>query len=285
MRPYFIGIGAYKAGTSWISQCLAEHPSVFLPVKETYFFSNDALWARGQAWYEAFFADCPQGSRPGEFCPGYLCDPSAPERIASLYPHAKIVACLRNPVDRAFSHYLHDIRYGRIPASVPFRAALSSNPAYLAHGLYGAAVARYCSFFPPDQLLVFPYEDIARCPQETVSRIYSFLGIDAAHTPPSLWMRAHARRMPRSVLIEALFSRWWLGIIRFSARSHLHFLPRLIRQSSLIPLFFRLNVATRFSWPALSPAERRFLEQYFTSDIRLLERQLGISFSGWILQE
>ncbi|MDO8582522.1 MAG: sulfotransferase [bacterium] len=281
MNPSFIGIGAYKAGTAWISQCLSEHPALFMPIKESYFFTINAYWNRGRAWYEIFFRDCPKDAKAGEFCPAYLCNTLAPQRIASLYPTIKIIVCLRNPIDRAFSHYLHDIRYGFIPSSVSFSMALAMHPYYLKEGLYADAFARYYTYFSKDQILVVWHEDSKKNPDIFISRIYSFLGVDASYKPHSLKSIVHEYRAPRSIFTESLFSKMWLAIIWITARIHLHYIPELIKKSGIIPLFFKFNTKHHTKKPKMNTTDRAFLAEYFKKDISRLEKLFKISLSEW----
>src|SRR5947209_8592328 len=113
--PNFLILGAQKAGTTALYAYLRWHPEITGPsFKEVSFF--DRHYARGERWYRAHF---PARRRPfvGEASPSYLFHPLVPERVARLLPDARLVAILRNPVDRAFSHYQHEVSLGREPLS------------------------------------------------------------------------------------------------------------------------------------------------------------------------
>ena len=109
-RPDFIGIGAMKAGTTWLYQCLSEHPEIPLPDKELNFFGDQDTWSMGFDWYEKQLES--NKNVTGEFSVFYLVHPYVIPRIYNRYPATKLIVCLRNPIDRSFSHYLHDVRYG-----------------------------------------------------------------------------------------------------------------------------------------------------------------------------
>src|SRR5919197_5413106 len=107
--PDFLVIGALKAGTTYLDELLRSHHEVCLPatLKELDYFGRN--YERGPEWYERWFADC--GSRrAGEVSPEYLGHPQAPARIHRLLPDARLVACLRDPVERVYSEYKHYVQ-------------------------------------------------------------------------------------------------------------------------------------------------------------------------------
>ena len=111
MGVNFIGVGAQKSGTSWIYACLYEHPEICAPIKEIHFFSRPR-YEKGIAWYEKQFDRCAVEKLRGEFSTSYLYTPEAAARIHAAYPDAKIIAVLRNPIDRAYSQYRNAIKAG-----------------------------------------------------------------------------------------------------------------------------------------------------------------------------
>ena len=106
--PDFVVIGTQKGGTSYFYRLLTEHPLVSrAAAKELHFFDNK--FAEGVRWYRRCFSEgkLVDGQRTitGEASPSYLFDPQVPERMARIVPNARLIALLRNPVDRAYSHY------------------------------------------------------------------------------------------------------------------------------------------------------------------------------------
>src|SRR6187200_1451927 len=121
--PDFLVIGAQKAGTTALYAYLRWHPGITGPSwKEVSFF--DRHWWRGEAWYRGQFPLRAGGRLVGEASPSYLFHPLAPERARSLVPDAKLIALVRNPVDRAYSQYQHAVALGREPLS--FEDALAA---------------------------------------------------------------------------------------------------------------------------------------------------------------
>lgn len=203
--PDFIIPGAMKAGTTSLFRYLAQHPRI-LPssVKEVHYF--DASPERGEAWYRAHFPLArrrPPGSLSGEASPYYLFDPRVAERMAALIPKVKLVVLLRDPTERAISHYLHAVRMGfeTLPLFEALQAEegrMASLPArerdarptrvwhsYKSRGHYAEQLARYLEHFPSDQILVLPSEPFFEDPRPTLATVLDFLGLPD-HMPAQL---------------------------------------------------------------------------------------------------
>jgi len=139
--PDFVIVGAMRSGTTSLCRYLSEHPRIFVhPDKELHFF--DLNWEKGHEWYESKFAAAPPDQLAGEATPIYMYLADTVERMASLIPRAKLVAVLRNPVDRAYSHYWQSRRRDHEPLS--FAEAMEAEGARLATG--GEYAHRYHSY-------------------------------------------------------------------------------------------------------------------------------------------
>jgi hypothetical protein len=196
--PDFLILGAQKAGTTALYSYLRRHPEITGPAfKEVSFF--DRHYARGERWYRAHFPIRRSGI-VGEASPSYLFHPLAPERIAGMLPDVRLIAILRNPVDRAFSHYQHEVAFGRERLS--FENALVhenermdgelermlADPAYfsyawwnytyLARGRYAEQLERWFAAFPRERLLVLFSDELADDTAGTYRRVLGFLGVD-----------------------------------------------------------------------------------------------------------
>jgi hypothetical protein len=123
--PDFLLLGAQKAGTTALYEYLRRHPQITGPSwKEVSFF--DRHWARGESWYRGNFPNLARtrGKLVGEASPSYVLHPLAPQRVQELVPDARLIVLVRNPVDRAFSQYNHEVALGREP--LPFEEALDA---------------------------------------------------------------------------------------------------------------------------------------------------------------
>lgn len=198
--PDFLIIGAQRAGTTSLYFYLAQHAMVASAIKkEIHYF--DASYDRGPSWYRAHFplssslqeATSHPRAITGEATPHYLFDPSAPERAASLLPQARLIALLRNPVERAHSHWRHTVRAGYEPLA--FEEAIRQEEArddphyaYLARGMYASQLERWMKYFDPEQFLVLRSEDLFAEPQAILDQLAVFVGIPV-WTPADLRAR------------------------------------------------------------------------------------------------
>jgi hypothetical protein len=205
MLPHFIIIGTQRGGTTSLYNYLAQHPSIVaLTRREVHYF--DLNFQRGLAWYRSRF---PSGWRnvfklfgrreviSGESSPYYMFHPLVPQRIRQQLPQVRLIALLRNPVDRAFSHYKH-VR-GKNQETLPFEQAIAceterlageeekmrrdpgyySNAhhrhGYLSRGIYADQLTRWFDVFPREQMLILKSEELYRKPHELVRQTLSFL--------------------------------------------------------------------------------------------------------------
>jgi hypothetical protein len=206
--PDFIVIGGQRCGTTSFYNQVTRHPCVARAFrKEVHFF--DQGYGRGAGWYRSNFplrlerriAGHLRGgvSLTGEASPYYIFHPHAPRRAALTVPRAKIIALVRNPVDRAHSHYHHERRLGA--ETLPFPEALEAEAgrlegeeermlqdetyvsynhqhfSYLARGRYADQLSRWLSVFPRPQMLILSSEDFYSDPASVVSRALEFLGL------------------------------------------------------------------------------------------------------------
>ena len=227
--PDFLIIGAQKAATTALYAYLRWHPGITGPsFKEVSFF--DRHYVRGETWYRAHLPARPRlwaieqrhGQRPlvGEASPSYLFHPQAATRVADLMPNAKLIALLRNPVDRAFSHYQHEVALGREPLS--FEQALDAeegrmhgelermaqDPAYFSHpwwnytytsrGRYAQQLERWLAKFDTEQVLVLISEELLQEPAESYTRTLDFLGVRPYELSafPRIFAREYAEMSP-----------------------------------------------------------------------------------------
>jgi hypothetical protein len=216
--PDFLILGAQKAGTTALYAYLRWHPQITGPsFKEVSFF--DRHYVKGERWYRAHMP-VRRRSLVGEASPSYLFHPLAPERVAGMLPGARLIALLRNPVDRAFSHYQHEVALGREPLS--FEDAVDRedermqgelermlrdpsyfslawwNYTYVARGRYAEQLERWFAAFPREQLLVLFTEELSADTAATYRRVLDFLGVTARdlESYPRIFDRDYADMNP-----------------------------------------------------------------------------------------
>jgi hypothetical protein len=205
--PDFIIIGTQRGGTTSLYNYLIQHPAIAPAArKEVHYF--DANIRRGPAWYRTHFPAALSGTGrklTGEGTPYYLFHPCVPQRVHDLLPAVKLIVLLRNPVDRAYSHYQHEVRHGR--ESLTFEHAilaeqqrlsgeedrLVSDPAYsstphqrhsyLARGIYCDQIARWQQTFSLGRMLIVRSEDFYGDPGRLTNDVLEFLGLSPIRIP------------------------------------------------------------------------------------------------------
>lgn len=301
LPPTFLVIGAYKSGTTSVHHYLAQHPQVFVPRRKepNYFAFGDVAVAVGSGAaarpaatphpaaatsvtrredYVALFDDVAGERAVGEVSPEYLVNERACDAIRRELPDARLVAVLRDPVERAWSDYLMYRRDGLEPEE-DFGRALdhqderrrrgSPTGWYVESGFYGRQLARYYDAFSADQISVHLFEDLVRDPDGTMAAVTTFLGVD----PVPLRSADHlnASGVPRNrALAAVLRSRRWLG-------------PPLkkVLPDRLRPGLERV-VQRGLDRPPLAPEHRARLVETFRDDVALTGRLTGRALSSWL---
>lgn len=219
--PNFLFLGPDKCGSTWLHDVLTTHPEIHLtPAKDTYFFDRE--FGRGLRWYERQFSGATADHRVvGEICHDYLFSEAAADRIAEILPDAKLMICLRDPAERAFSSYLNLARHGQFDGT--FEDALDAVPELLDHGRYGLHVQRYLDRFKRDQVLVAQFDKLRADPKRFLDDVTLFLGVsrlvltDEAAKPARGAAAARSRLVTKVVKRGAVVARK-AGMVRVIGR-------------------------------------------------------------------
>ena len=192
--PDFLIIGAQRAGTTWLAKALESHskvwfpklkpePKVYLelgPCATVKALRREAEENASDAGYEKAPAGCITGDKTTR----YISDPSAPKSVATVRSDTKVIVILRDPTDRAWSHWRYSKSEDR--EGLPFRTALALETvrkrhenAYINHGLYAWHLARWFRALPREQILVLRYEDLEECRWQFLGTAEGFLGLEA----------------------------------------------------------------------------------------------------------
>lgn len=297
--PTFLILGAAKSGTTSLYHALRQHPDVFMPaVKEPRYFayvddpppmtgpgdreSNEAAGAV-YTWkdYCALFAEA-EASAIGEASVNYLYSPTAPRRIHERLPDAHLIVVLRNPIDRAYSHYLHLLRSGREPLD-DMQAALDAEDERVAAGWewswhyrrmghYGAHVERYLEVFDRSQLHVYRFETLADDPTGLAQRVFRVLGVDPTFEPVDRGRR-RSTGVPRSDWFHRFLHNPDHPVRRLSRR----LLPESVRDRVLTSA-----KDANLQKPPLPAATRARLAATYQEDVHRLSECLGRDFTDWL---
>jgi hypothetical protein len=276
--PDFYLVGAPKAATTSFYHYLGHHPRVFVPeIKEPHFFSCPEVkntyyqvpLIEQEADYLALYAGAGQRLK-GDFSTSYLRHPQAARRIHERRPDARIIIILRDPVDRAISHYLMDRRFGyqELPLA-EFLEKTSHNAAYYSEyvevGFYHQQVPAYLSTFGEANVRVYLYEEVRAQPRAILEDMQVFLGLDPC-LDVELDKSRNEHRLFRSSWSKRLFdSRLGQWANRLSPQG----LKTWVRD--------KITTTRR---PHFS-AERDALRRVFDPSVRALEKQLARDLSHW----
>jgi hypothetical protein len=299
--PDFFLIGAPKAGSSALHAALAQHPGLFLsPVKEPkYYLCGDSpppayrgpgdahsnqewIWQRER--YLDLFDSAPEGTLRGESTPFYLYNRDARRRIAADRPDAKLIAVLRDPVDRAYSNWMH-LRMDGLEPREDIVDAIRREPDrvdagwapfwhYQRVGMYGRQVEDVFRHFPREQVLLLRYKHLVDHPEQTLDRVCDFLGVakSSSLAVPRDNSRRFVQNSPRTRAIGS--------VIRTGATVGQFFPPGVWRRISR-PLVDQLQRGGDEARPKLTPQQRAILLEPHLPDIALLEQLTGESFEEW----
>ena len=264
MLPNFLIIGAVRCATGWISQCLREHPSIYMASDETHFF--DRHYSEGLDWWEQnYFNDWKNEKVVGEKTANYLHNSSVPLRIASSLPGIKLICCLRDPIDRMYSHYIFRNRgESRAHDAHSFMQDAHLQSDLVQRGQYFKQLKWYLELFPIEDLLVKIYEDKDIDEKAFIQEMYNFLNVEQQFVPSSINLQTKLGAIEHK-------NQFWRFMSRFMN----------YRKS---PIYLRLL------YQRIRPKEECFIKDedclfnlalYFKKDIEQLEQFLNRDLNCW----
>ncbi len=286
----FIGVGAEKSGTTWIAECLNNHPEAYVPAeKELYFFNEydphylkvkNFRYGRGMEWYKKKFKSCNAGDKIGEITPTYLYCEKAAERIKKSFPDTKIIVILREPVARAFSQYIHDKRIGLIK-DTSFEEAIKLHDNYIEKGYYFKYLSVYYGIFPSENILVLLNDDIKKDPKKTIQRIYQFLWLnDVGYIPEQLFKKSNASAKSRIPTLNYFM----IHAEYFLKNKKLFPILKILEITGIRKLALRLrdlNSTPLSEYPTIKTDTKKYLKNIYKDDIKKLEKLLNRSLKEW----
>ena len=297
--PNFLIIGTQKAGTTALARHLQQHPQIYLSsMKEPGFFDFEGqkpdfcgpgdreLYRFVITNIEAYRQLFQGGSDEiaiGEATTWYLYSPKAAERIRQHIPNAKLIVILRNPVERAYSAFMHAIRDSR-ETLTDFAQALqeeetriNQNWEYLWHykqmGFYHVQLKRYFDLFNPSQIRVYLYEDLNNNPTAIIQNICQFLNVDETLIYGSL-PRRNVSGLPKNKLLDYLLKKQNFKLFKTPFKL---FLSPKMRETIIVSLENR-NLAK----PKIPAAARSQLVKLYREDILKLQELIERDLSSWL---
>ncbi len=282
----FIVVGVQKGGTTSLHRYLSAHPEIFMPEnKELDYFSNDSNYTKGIKYYLSLFSNAQDGeSVKGEASPQYMLYDNVPERISSDMPDVKIIMCLRNPIDRAFSQYRMSKRRGieKRTFCEAVDQQLIDRPAnddelfkvkdteYLAPGEYGRIYTNFLKHFSRENITIIYSDDLLNNKEETLKIILSFLGLDFSIPLDILDKEYHIggkQRIPGAFL--------WLKKASKKHTTLKRIIFLLFKRNTIHSLLHKFETEwnmTEKSNADINADTRNKLKSYYYNDIQLLEK-------------
>jgi hypothetical protein len=270
----FLIVGAQKSGSTSLRAFLGEQEKdIFILNRELHFWNRKGLYqdGAGLSTYLENFAEAKPNQIKGEKSPSYLVSQEAPERIHKHFPEVKIIAILRNPIDRAYSAYWHGRRVGAIETSTTFGEAVRNYKVnqgkpygdMVTAGFYSEQIARYLNFFPLKQLHVISFESTLTQSGDELHGVLKFLLPNSAIANEESQLAfpkrnvARASRFPK--LNEAIFKS---KLLSYSTKSR-------ISKKSLVDL----------KVPEMLEDDRKFLQDIYAGENQSLLSILGKNFA------
>ncbi|MDJ1181313.1 sulfotransferase [Roseofilum sp. BLCC_M91] len=298
--PNFLLIGAAKSGTSSLYYYLKQHPEIYMPAsrdqKEPDFFTLEGedinrIGPYGPhvmtnaitdlQSYSELFAGVTNEKAIGEASTSYIYSEKAPQRIHNHIPDAKLIAILRHPAERAFSHFLFSLSNGREP--IPdFAKTLKAEDDRVAkdwsfqwhhkrRGFYYVQLKRYFDLFDANQIRVYLYEDLIKDTTGLMKDIFQFLEVDDSFVP-NVSKKHNPTRVPKNQTVNTLLNR-----------------PNPIKAvvKTILPMGLRKTIADRLKEknlgkPKLSNKLRKQLIVEYREDILNLQDLIGRDLSSWL---
>ncbi len=297
--PNFFILGAQKAGTTALYHYLKQHPQVYMsPRKETNFFAQEGekldfyqigapqskkkLIDNTSAYCE-LFQGASNERAVGEASPWYLYNPRVPEKIKHYLPRAKLIVILRDPVERAYSHFLNSFRVGKEPLTDFAQALLEEEERirnnwhplvyhYRQMGYYFAQLKPYFDMFKRDQIRIYLYEDFKANPTDALRDNFRFLNVDDTFVP-DMSLKHNPAGVPKSKALYLFFLRQ--NPIKSMFKP---FIPEGLRKRIVLGL----QNQNFDKPPQLSPELRQQLIQDYRDDILNLQDLLQRDLSRWL---
>tara|TARA_B100000902_G_C27286965_1_gene904980 strand:- start:1323 stop:2189 length:867 start_codon:yes stop_codon:yes gene_type:complete len=287
MRVDFFVVGAPKTGTTSLCHYLDEHPEIEMSsIKEPDYFSDSEIQNQGMYYgeeridtiekYHNLFNNT-ESRLKGEGSVSYLFYKNVPLKIKEYNPNAKIIIILRNPIERAFSHFLMDYRLGLtyntfeeiVLKQSKHKYASLFYQQYIEVSEYTVQIKRYLECFPSKNILVIDYEDFKDASLAVINKIFLFLEVSTGFEP-NIEKRYNTFSMPKNSFARYVYS---FVLLR-------RFLKNIIPSSVVLKIRSVLFASTKK--PIIKKETREFLRKHFKDDINALSILLSKDYSKWI---
>jgi len=289
----FIGIGVERAGTTWIFECLKEHPQICgSNYKEVKFFSKktqfkgeDDKYQRGINYYASYFQHCLNKQIKGEFSPHYFYEKESARRIKKHFPKVKLILCLRNPIERAYSAFCFEKSRRKVNYD-NFNEAINNEFDYfIKDGFYSKNLEYYFNLFPKENILILIYENALKNPIDFILKIYKFLEVDESFIPQKAKARINTPHNKNEfrIFLSALILKTKIFLTKFKIGRNLvnwsekkgagNLLHRILEK--------RKKTLEKVQKKSMDSQTRKHLQHIYQSEIQKIEKITGKDLSLW----
>jgi hypothetical protein len=191
-------VGPQKSATTWTYNCFKEHTNIYVPVSDAIHYYS-MYFHKTYQWYISYYKNAQNNQIICDTSYDYFRSPWAAERIFRDNPNAKIIICIRDPIERAFSHYWHEKKKNRF--NFKFEEVFQNFDLYtnwIEPSMYSTHIERFVSWFGWDQIKVVWFDDLQKDPEYFIREIFEFAGVDSSFKPSVLDKRLNVARAPDS---------------------------------------------------------------------------------------
>jgi len=297
----FIGIGAAKSGSSWLAECLRQHPNINLPGNNkelnelnlhknkelNYFTKNFHLfntrenlrctnYDRGIDWYLNQFPKTKYGIIKGEISPSYLFDSASSCLIKKQFPNIKIIVILRNPIDLIYSlfwfkKYTIDSKFDH-----NFEEAINEG-SILKHGLLYQQLQKYYQQFPEKNIHSIIYDQIKLNPQKEIQKLYQFLNVNSNFKPANINKKINKTKTVKSENLKKICQNILIVIKNIGLSS---LAKKLSTNYSCNLIYHKINLSNK-NYPPMAENTRKKLKKYYQEEINNLQNLINHDLSNW----
>lgn len=290
MLPNFICPGAQKSATTTLYYLLWQHPDIYLSdVKETHFFDNEENYLKGISWYlDKYFSNVRNEKIIGEITPDYMYFDYIPERIFHcLGKNIKFIFMLRNPIDRAYSHYWMSYRRGYEKETFEKVIYLEEERiktgnrkeimrfSYISRGFYSKQIKRFLRYFPRENMQFILFEDLIRDAPNIMKQIFSFLKVDS-NISINYNIKSNPARIPKSIILRD-FIKEPSVLVKKTVRL---LMPNRKMRQKAIQVIEDISYRT-FKKPSLKLETKYRLLKIYQYDVKKLENLIDKDLSLW----
>lgn len=292
----FIGIGTIKSGTSFLADLLMQHPDVlWASKKEVNYFNKFEVTGNINpysnlplSFYYSFFKEKNNlDIKQGEFSPIYIYDKNTLIRIKKIFPQIKVLVAIRNPVQRAYSHYWYSINFTKIiPKDISFDKALTQYPFLLELGLYSSMIRNTISTFSPENTLILTFDQLINNTAESIRSTYNFIGVSTDFSPSI--KKVNESKQVKNVMLDKLYG--FPGKVKnFLLEKEILSEPafQVILKSRLYNWinYKKYNAIDKnvesFNKPRMQKETKDFLYSFYYEDVIKLEHLTGFDLAAW----